>query len=339
MITIIGSAITTLLTAFVETKTQFMMLQAGVRIFSYAEDMLCIVVIAEEFEARARGWAIGALGALMAIGVGLASLVFALVNFLPFGWRALYVVGAIPLFLIAWYRRGLRETQRFQQLDSVHKQEEPSRFAIFRPAVLLFKEYPLRVLMMAATVAPVGFALGPQPIFMSKWLQETHGFTPGGITLLFLTGGLISIMGSFVAGKVSDLIGRRVVFMASSVGCAIGFGIFYSADALVIVLPAWVAATFFLLAVDALVYAFGAELFPTSHRATASALRVATSLFAGAAGLALEGSLYTWLGSHSAALTALLGAVPIGVAIALLLPDAARRELEEVSPEKIEVRH
>jgi putative MFS transporter len=337
MITIIGSAIATLLTSFVQTKTQFMVLQATVRIFSYAEDMLCIVVIAEEFDARARGWAIGALSAMMAIGVGLASVIFALVNLLPFGWRAIYVIGALPLFLIAWYRRGLKETSRFEQLDSIHRQEPASPWAVFRPAFLLIKEYPLRMLLMAATVAPIGFALGPQPIFMSKYLQEVHGFTPGGIMILFLTGGLISITGSFAAGKASDLIGRRVVFMAAAVGCAIGFATFYAATPLMLVLPAWVMATFCLLAVDALVSSFGAELFPTSHRATASAVRVATSLFAGAAGLALEGSLYTWLGSHGSALTALLFAVPLAVIAALSLPDAARRELEEVSPEKIEV--
>jgi hypothetical protein len=31
------------------------------------------------------------------------------------GWRAVYFVGVIPLLLLAWARRGLRETRRFSE--------------------------------------------------------------------------------------------------------------------------------------------------------------------------------------------------------------------------------
>ena len=61
----------------------------------------------------ARGWANGTLSALDYTGAGLASLVFAAVNILPYGWRALYVIGAVPLFLVAFLRRRLPETKRF----------------------------------------------------------------------------------------------------------------------------------------------------------------------------------------------------------------------------------
>lgn len=343
MVTIIGSAIATLLTGFVQTKEQFMAAQAAVRVFAYAEEMLCVVVIAEVFDPRARGWAIGALGALMAIGVGLASVVFALVNLMPFGWRTLYVLGALPLFLLAWYRRYLPETERFAQQVDAHKSDRSSIFSALRPVALLFREYPSRVLFLAATAIPIGFALGPQPVFMAKHLQQIHGFSPGQIAILFITGGLISILGSFVAGRFSDLFGRRIVFIAAAIGCAAGYAVFYNTHSLLVVIPAWIAATFCLLAVDVLISSFGAELFPTSHRSTASGVRAALSLLAGAIGLALEGSLFDAFGdvtnNHGTALTALLLAVPLGVAATLFLPDAARRELEDVSPEKIEIKH
>lgn len=343
MVTILGSAICTLLTGLVQTKEQFTALQLVARVFSYAEEMLCIVVVAEEFDPRARGWAIGAIGSLTALGYGLAAIVFALVNLMPFGWRALYVAGAVPLLLIAWYRRYLPETQRFKGLSEAIRQEKTTLLSALRPVALLFREYPARVALLAATAIPIGFALSPQAVFMSKHLQGVYGLAPGHITILLLTGGLISILGGFAAGRSSDLFGRHAAFIVTAIGCAVGFGIFYNAPSLYIAIPAWVVATFCLLATDALISAFGAELFPTSHRSTASGLRTTIWLLAGALGLLLEGSVYDALGSlggnHGPSLTVFLLALPFGIVAALFLPDAARRDLDEVSPEKIEIKH
>ena len=89
--------------------------------------MLCFVVIAEEVAAGARGWANGTISALDFTGAGLASLVFAAVNILPYGWRALYVIGAVPLFLVAYLRRSLPETKRFAAQEDVHQGQFQSR--------------------------------------------------------------------------------------------------------------------------------------------------------------------------------------------------------------------
>ncbi len=89
LITITGQAIATLATAFASTYVQFVWLQIATRVFGYAEEMLCAVVIVEEVEAGVRGWANGTLAAMSSTGTGIASLVFALVNLLPFGWRAI----------------------------------------------------------------------------------------------------------------------------------------------------------------------------------------------------------------------------------------------------------
>ena len=100
LITILGQAIATLATAFTDNSAQFVWAQFCTRVFGYAEEMLCFVVVAEEVAAAARGWASGGLSAMYYTGAGLASLIFAAVNLLPFGWRAIYVIGAVPLFLV-----------------------------------------------------------------------------------------------------------------------------------------------------------------------------------------------------------------------------------------------
>src|SRR5436189_1022551 len=79
LVTLFGQAFFTLLTAFTQNYEQFVAAQFFTRVFGYAEEMLCFVVVAEEMAARARGWANGTLSALYYLGAGVASLVFAAV--------------------------------------------------------------------------------------------------------------------------------------------------------------------------------------------------------------------------------------------------------------------
>src|ERR1700753_1278758 len=95
LITITGQGIFHLATAFTGNYEQFVWAHVLTRVFGYAEEMLCFVVIAEEVEAGARGWASGTISAFDYVGAGVASLVFAAVDLLPYGWRAIYVIGAV----------------------------------------------------------------------------------------------------------------------------------------------------------------------------------------------------------------------------------------------------
>ncbi|MDX1649798.1 MAG: MFS transporter, partial [Myxococcota bacterium] len=70
--TIVGLTLSTFATAFAQDAVQFMALQFVARSFIYAETMLAVVVLAEELDAAERGWGIGMLGALGALGHGLA---------------------------------------------------------------------------------------------------------------------------------------------------------------------------------------------------------------------------------------------------------------------------
>ncbi len=94
-------------------------MQISARVFGYAEEMLCYVVFAEEVAAKARGWASGTLSAMDFLGAGIATLVFAAVTILPYGWRSIYVIGAVPLFLIGIMRRRLPESRRFEARQAV----------------------------------------------------------------------------------------------------------------------------------------------------------------------------------------------------------------------------
>ena len=206
--TVVGMTLATILSAFAQTAAQYLILQTLARCFSYAEDMLCYVIIAEEIEAEKRGWALGRLAALGTLGYGLSSLLYGQIGHLPHGWRDFYLVGAAGLIVILVARRRLRETQRFLDL-SASRTAAQSLGDHLRPMVSLVRAYPGRFMALVATTAPYSFGLAAAFAFISKFLQEQHGYTPAHVGYLQFFGGAIPILGFFVAGRISDLAGRR----------------------------------------------------------------------------------------------------------------------------------
>ena len=333
LVTILGFTLSTFATAFARDAAEFMVLQLLARTFVYAEVMLAPVVVAEELHARDRGWGIGMLGALGSLGHGVAAMVFAFVDDLPFGWRALYAVGVVPMIFLAWFRRSLTETRRFEE----HRQtraEEKGLAAALRPAVNLLRMYPGRMAILALSLFPFDFVMTTAFTFLPKTLQEAYGYSPGQVTTLFLVGGAVGILGNVFAGSMADRFGRRPVIVLALVMSGLCMTGFYNASGVAI--PAfWIATVFGILAVEVLFKALGAELFPTSYRSTASGMRMLVGTMGGIAGLAIEGSLYELAGSHALAITWMAPVLVVPpLVIAFFLPETATRELEEIAPER-----
>jgi len=326
--TILGFTAATFATAFVQTAEQFAAVQMFARSCLYAETALAVVVVAEELSAAGRGWGIGVLGALGSLGHGVAALAFSLVNVLPFGWRALYALGVLPLLAVAWLRRSLPETQRFER--------ERDRGAVsgLRPLLGLMRAYPGRLATLLAALAPLDFAGIAALTFMAKSLQEQHGYAPGQVTLLYVAGGALAIVGNVLAGSWSDRFGRRRTIAALLVAFAAAVLGFYRAESW-IVAPLWIAMVFASQGLEVLFKALGSELFPTSYRSTASSVRAMASTLAGSLGLWLESVLYPIAGSHALALTWMLPALALPlVVVTLRVPETALRELEQIAPER-----
>ncbi len=333
LLTILGFTLCTFLTAFVREAQEFMALQFLARMFIAGELMLAVVVIAEEFDAHMRGWGIGMLGALGGLGHGLASIVFSFVNVLPFGWRALYVLGVLPLLLLAWFRRTLQETRRFE----IHRETRASTHGIrdaLQPFRNLVRMYPGRMIVLCAALVPTVFVLATSMTFQAKFLQEVHGYSPVNVATLYLTVGVLSPIGNVVAGALGDRFGRKRVMILGLFANAAAVALFYNTAGLWVP-PAWGLMVFTVTMVEVLFAALGSELFPTSYRSTASGVRAIVSTLGAALGLWLEGKLYVLVGSHATAITWMLIAAPIApLVIGLLLPETATRELEDISPEK-----
>jgi putative MFS transporter len=330
--TVIGFSVCTLLSAFARTPQEFMLLQFLARTFTAAEEMLSIVVIAEEIEPEARGWAVGLLGAFGGLGHGLAAALYSQVDVLPHGWRALYVVGALPLLLLAWLRRSLPETRRFEAHRAA-RSERDAAAGLLEPLRRILREHPWRIVSLCSAVGTFAFAIGTALAFMSKFLQGTHGYTPATVATLFLLGGTLAILGNVVAGRWSDRFGRRPVLLAFLTVNAVSVAGFYNAPGGLVPLF-WIPLVFSFFAIDVIFTALGGELFPTAVRSTGSALRAIAFTLGGALGLVTEGFLFEATGSHAAAITWMLTAIAVAaLAVARWLPETARRPLEEIAPE------
>lgn len=333
LVTVLGFTATTFLTGLAQDVYQFAAMQFLARMFIAAESMLAIVVVAEELDADSRGWGIGILGAMGTLGHGLAALVFALVNFLPFGWRALYVLGALPILIVAWLRRSLSETRRFED----HRQARGAvsgLSALLLPMRNLLVMYPRRMVAVCLGLFPVAFVLETAMTFVSKTLQDTHGYSPSGVAFLFLTVGVVAPIGNVVAGSLGDSFGRKPVMVAGLLVNALMIALFYNTSGFWIP-PIWGVMLITLTMVLILFAAIGSELFPTSYRSTASGLRQMVATLGASCGLVVEGFLYGITGSHAEAITWMLVVTPIApIVLWLYLPETANRELEDISPEK-----
>jgi len=331
---VLGISLGTLLTAFVQSAEQFVAVQMVTRSFMITSVSCAIVIVTEEFPAEHRGWGIGMLGALSACGVGFGALLFALVDVLPGGWRALYVVGAAPLFMLPLFRRGVPETARF-----VRRREEAAAEAAVAgperwlgPIVGLVRGHPARSL----GVAGVGFLTAMAAVsvfqFTGWFVQEVHGWRPWQFSVMVIFGGGVGIIGNVIAGRLGDRFGRRRVGFTVMAVFPLWVAAFYQGPGWMVPLG-WVLFVFCATAQQTITRAVSTELFPTAYRGTASGWLALMETLGAATGLGVLG-LGTRARGDIADMTSLLavGAVVAGLVL-LLLPETGQRELEAISEE------
>jgi MFS family permease len=326
--TVFGYTIFTGLIAIAPDARSFVAFEIIARAFAGAEAAIAMVIIAEEMDAAYRGWAIGLLGAVSNIGYGLAAVVFAFINLIPYGWRGLYAIALVPLVVIIPLRRVLPESARFEK----EKLEGLKPAKIWEPLAQLYNAYPGRLLMMLSIAFLSSMGGNAAGFLFPKFLQEAHHWSPGNVSSLVFFGGALGILGSIVAGLLSDRYGRRVMGAAFTLLAPLLTIWMYTATGRSIA-PAWILETFFDVAAFMILNTYSAELFPTSYRSTAGSALAVAGTTGGALGLYFEGVLYNLTGSHARAVCYLTVFWIIAPMIMWFLPETSGRELEEISPE------
>ncbi|HEY3499804.1 MAG TPA: MFS transporter, partial [Polyangiaceae bacterium] len=315
-------ALFSLLSGLAPNVWLFGLFQMLARIFLIGEWATSMVIAAEEFPADRRGTVIGVVSAAAALGGVVCAGVVPLLT-QSFGWRSVYFAGVAPLLLLAWARRGMRETERFQES---HAQRDRSLFAIFGTP------HRRRTLELGAIWFLTYICTQNGVTVWKDYAIGEIGLTDKQAAGIIAVAALASMPLSFFAGKLFDLVGRRkgaaIVF-----GCLISgiLGI-YSLSASVGLTIGMILAMFGINSVLSVLNTFTTELFPTELRGDAFAW---SNNIIGRIGYWLSpiavGQLAQGIGWGPVIRASVVFPVIALVLLLLWLPETRNRELEETA--------
>ncbi len=331
---IVGTSLATLVTAFAQSELQFVAIQMLARVFLVAGSATAFVIVAEELPAPHRGWAIGILGALGSLGFGLGALVFAAIDWLPYGWRALYALGVLPLLLMPMFRREVSETRRFELHRDRSKGSQRVSTPWWRPFWTLLRRFPSRALGLAVVGLCSAGAHAPAHQLLGDYVRTDHGWKPFEYSLMFILGGAVGIVGNTVAGRLADRVGRRTVGFLVMALFPVFAVAFYQGWGWVLPLM-WTPMVSMSTGGSTILRAMSTELFPTAVRGTATGSLTFFETIGAALGLMMVTALTPTGGSSSQAISIVVSISFVAGLIMLLLPETARRELEEISDSQV----
>lgn len=261
-LTIVGYTAATLLTAFSPGIVAFTLAQLVARMFLVGEWAISMVVAAEEFPAARRGYVIGIIQGASSLGYIVCAAIVPLLVRSPLGWRTVYLVGVVPLVLMAFARRDLRETERFAAMKPTGR---PSMFRIFR-SPYRGKLFLISLVWFLALIAPHNAVS-----FWKVFAGQERGMSELAIGGSIAIASLAALPLVFATGRLIDRVGRKrgasIVFAVSAVGTSAA----YMLTGRVPLTLALVAGIFGASGYLPILNAYTAELFPTELRGDAFA--------------------------------------------------------------------
>lgn len=336
--TVLAYAFLTLLTGLSRGMLSFAIFQSTAQIFLAAEFGLAVTIISEEFPDAFRGRAVSILLTSAFVGVGIAGLLYGPVAATRWGWRAMYLLGVIPLVLIAVLRRWMHETRRFT-VACASVAGAPRQGSVLAPIRHCLKSFTglcdSRVLFIMALCNCAGIAGGTIISFFSLYAERERGWTSAQVGLAFVSAYVAGSGGTLTSGWLLDRLGRRptsaLFFLGSGLTAAL---LFRSVN---------YAAVFISLCAAMLTYqgsrtaacALAGEIFPTSSRATGFNLTVQViGQFGWMLAPLVVGMLSVPLGGLGKAATLCAAGPLLGAVIAVMLvPETVGRTLEELAPD------
>jgi MFS transporter, putative metabolite:H+ symporter len=265
-ITIVGYTLSSLLTAAAPNAIVFAIAQLVGRIFLIGEWATAMVVAAEEFPADRRGMVIGIIQAMSSLGSILCAALVPTLLKTPLGWRSVYLVGAVPLVVVAFARRGLRETARFEQVKAARGNEAPAAFTS-----ILRGPHRGRVLRIALAWGLTYVCTQCAITFWKEFAMAERNMTDGEVATAITIAAVGSLPVVLSAGKLLDVFGRKrsaiVIFLVGSASVVACYTL-HGTVALTIALAFGIAGVNAVLPV---LNAYTAELFPTELRSDAYA--------------------------------------------------------------------
>ena len=200
MIDIIAYSVFELASAFAPSLKFFLIMRAFFGIAMGGEWGVGAALAFESLPAEGRGFFSGLLQEGYVVGYLMAALLYG--TLFPFvGWRGMFVIGALPAFLVIYIRTEVDESPAW--LQGRVSREAESHLGKDISANLgnfLF----LVVLMFAFN----SFSHGTQDLYPT-FLQKNHQFSPQIVGLIAIVYNIGALLGGILFGTWSERIGRR----------------------------------------------------------------------------------------------------------------------------------
>jgi MFS family permease len=339
--TVLAYAFFTLLTALSSGVLPFVLFQSSAQLFLAAEFGVAVTIISEEFPDSLRGRAISILHTVAFVGVASAGILYGYMAESRFGWRGMYLLGIAPLMIVAWLRRRMHETARFEALLTARAEEDqasaPPR--LFAPLMRCLRPgagpWAGRMVLVAALCNCIGLVGGPTISFFSLYAKRDHNWTSGQIGGAIVLAYLLGAIGTLLSGWLLDRIGRRATMTLFFVGSGAAMLYLFQSSDHQAILTGFMATMFAYQGSRTANAALSAELFPTGARATGFCLTVQGI---GQLGWTLAPVVVGLLSSPMGGLgnaAALFAVGPIigAFLVVAFVPETCGKTLEELSPE------
>src|SRR5271155_1668458 len=320
--TVLCYTVLTLFTALSRGVASFTLFQSAAQIFLAAEFGVAVTMISEEFPDARRGRAIAALHMVAFLGVTAAALTYALMAESRWGWRGMYLLGIAPLVMVAFLRRGLRETSRFNAL-------ERARTAAGKPRPEFWTS-------IRDCLTPLAGPYRARPLvtYFSLYAKRDHHWKSHQVAAAIILAYAMGTIGSMLSGYLMDRLGRKFTTGFFYVLSAAAMYMLFTSDSYSAILAAEVITMFAYQAARTATSALSTELFPTAIRATGYSLcvqvigQVCWMLSPVAIGL-----LSSAMGGLGNAASLFAVGPLIGVVIMVwFVPETRGKTLEELSP-------
>jgi putative MFS transporter len=250
----------------------------------------------------------------------------------------MYLLGIAPLVLIAFLRRGLRETARFSALERERisaGRERPEFWTAIRKTLVPFTgAYRSRLLIMAGLWNSIGLIGGPLVTFFPLYARRDHHWKSHQVSAAIILAYAMGTIGSMLSGFLMDRLGRKFTTSFFYLLSGVAMYVLFTSDGFSAILTAEVFAMFAYQAARTATSALSTELFPTAIRATGYSLCVQViGQICWTLSPVVIGLLSRPMGGlgHAASLFA-AGPLIGMVVVALFVPETRGKTLEELSP-------
>jgi SHS family lactate transporter-like MFS transporter len=207
MLDIIAYSVFELGSAFAPSFKMFLILRACFGIAMGGEWGVGAALAFETLPAKGRGFFSGLLQEGYVVGNLLAGLAYGTL-FPHIGWRGMFVVGAVPAFLIIYIRTKVEESPAWLA-------GRVSRNAERHLGKDIFKYLGSFIFLVLLMFAFNSFSHGTQDVYPT-FLQEDHGFSPQIVSRVAIVLNIGALLGGIFFGAFSERIGRRKAIVVAS---------------------------------------------------------------------------------------------------------------------------